>query len=197
MRFWVDYLKSIFLGFVVTPVFFVSISVLSYSLHYYLIFSGKPISIHEVALWLLLLVDRTRGQIEFWSVVISWILGWLLVLSRSRNFPAVIFALITAYFLYILYLVSFWRISIILEFPYNFYQLLITMAVLVVVKAINRVRPKKTIFDILARHGMIFPEEWRRPVELPMRCPHCGAVIHSSSDICWSCGRRIFRGEVE
>ena len=182
-----EYIKSLFIGFVFVPVFFVVINAIAYEMHVFLLFKGMPISIHNVVLWLLLVPDESRSIVGMLGVTLAWISGWLLAWSRSRNTAMTILAIATSYFLYIVYLVSFWRIPIVIYVPEGITQLLVAIIAVYLFALINKYRPKKTIFDLLERVGLRFPDSWKRPYDLPLKCPKCGATLHSSAKYCWNC----------
>lgn len=187
----VEFAKSMFMGFIFTPVFFVIYNIISYQLHHYLLYRGEPLAIHWIVEWLLMLPPETNDQLAFLVITVSWLSGWLLAWNRSRSLSAVIAAIFASYILYILYLVSFWRVHIVLVFPEDIIPVLITVFVLIILSVIKSMKPKKTIFDKLERAGIVFPAEWKTPREIPMKCPHCGAIIMSSSEYCWNCGKKI------
>lgn len=182
-----EYIKSLFIGFVFTPIFFVIINVISYEYHIFLLFKGMPITIHQIAMWLLLMPEDSRSPIGILGVSIAWIAGWLLAWSRSRNTNMTITAIITSYFLYIIYLVSFWRIPIIIYVPEGIIPVVLSISITYLFALINKYRPKKTIFDRLSKIGIVFPEAWKKPYDLPLRCPKCGAILYSSPKYCWNC----------
>ncbi|GEM_PF-4104263 len=182
-----EYIKSLFIGFVFTPVFFVVINAIGYEFQVFLLFKGMPITIHQVAMWLLLMPEESRGMVGLVGTTLAWIMGWLLAWSRSRNTNMTILAIITSYFLYIIYLVSFWRIPIIIYLPEGLVPIISSIIAVYLFALINKYRPKKTIFDLLKRVGIIFPEAWKKPYNLPLKCPKCGAVLHSSPKYCWNC----------
>ncbi len=192
-------LKALFIGFISTPVFFVVISAFLYDLSIefdlglFIIYKGSPISIHSVIYWLLLLHPESGSTKAIFFVSLSWIFGWLLVWSRTREIRVVLSAMLLAYFLYIIYLVSFWRVSIVLIFPDQFIQLLVTMTVCISFHMLDKIRPKKTIFDKLTEIGYVFPDYWKKSYDLPIICPKCGEPIYSSCKFCWNCNLDLER----
>lgn len=182
-----DYLKALFIGFVFTPVFFVIINIVAYESHVFLQFKGMPLSIHSIAEWLLLIPEESRRPISILAATLAWIAGWLLAWSRSRNANITALAVITSYFLYIIYLISFWRIPIVIYIPEGITPILASLSAIYTFELVNKYKPKKTIFDRLRRIGIIFPESWKKPYNLPLSCPVCGATIYSNPKYCWNC----------
>lgn len=182
-----DYVRALFIGFVFTPVFFVVINVIAYENQIFLQFKGMPIAIRDIARWLLLIPDESRRTVGIVGVTIAWLAGWLLAKSRSRNTNMTALALVTSYFLYILYLVSFWRVPVIIYIPESIIPVIVSITAIYALELIDKYRPKKTIFDRLKRIGMTFPESWKRSYNIPIKCPTCGVIIYSSPKYCWNC----------
>mgnify|MGYP000141375566 CR=1 FL=1 len=182
-----EYIKSLFIGFVFTPVFFVVINAIGYELQKFLLFRGMPIAIHQIAMWLLLIPEESRQTIGIIGTTLAWVMGWLLAWSRSRNTIMTILAIPTSFFLYIMYLVAFWRIPVVIYLPEGIIPVSFSSIAVCVFAVINKYRPRKTIFDLLERAGKVFPDAWKKPYNLPIRCPRCGAILHSSPKYCWNC----------
>lgn len=187
MRFISDFARAIFIGFVFTPVFFVVLNAIAFEAGVIIMFRGAPLTVHSITMWLLLATEESRETINLIAVSFSWIAGWLLVWSRSRKLVSVLLAMIFSYFLYIIYLVSFWRVRVVLLVPESFIQMFVAMGVCVLFEIVRRKRPRKTIFERLEAIGIKFPRYWKTEIELPMTCPRCGGHIYSSSRYCWNC----------
>ncbi|MEX0567620.1 MAG: hypothetical protein Q6363_000470 [Candidatus Njordarchaeota archaeon] len=187
MGFLSDFVRALFIGFVFTPVFFVVFNAIAFEAGIFILFRGAPLTVHSIAMWLLLATEESRRTINMVAVSISWISGWLLVWSRSKKLRSVLIAMPISFLLYIVYLVSFWNIGLMLVFPESFVQILSAIGACILFEIIRKKRPRKTIFERLESIGIVFPEYWKMKIDLPIKCPRCGERLYSSARYCWNC----------
>ena len=191
MGYGAKFVRSLFIGFVFTPVFLVVFSALLFDLGIFIMYRGSPLTIHYIAKWVILSELESHNILAMFIVSMAWICAWLLVWSRCRELRVVIPAMFLSYMFYILYLVSFWGERIVLLFPESFTQLFLAFASCVIVDIVGKKRPKRTIFERLEAVGYRFPEHWKREVGLPVRCPKCGELLYSNAKYCWRCFSNI------
>jgi len=84
--------------------------------------------------------------------------------------------------------------SIILYFPESFYQLIITLIVATVYLQVKKRQKRVTFFEKLERIGVKIPAEYKKHVDVPIKCPNCNAMILSNAEFCWKCGKKIVLG---
>lgn len=187
MGFGTKFIKALFIGFVFTPVFLVVISAFMFDIGIFTLYRGSPLSVHEIAGWLLLIEPRSRELYGLLCVIFAWSAAWLVVWSRTRDIKVIFIAAPLTYLLYILYLVSFWGYRIVLIIPDGLIQLLSTLAICSMFHVISIKKPKKTIFERLEAIGVSFPEYWKKDIDLPIICPKCSEPLYSSAKYCWKC----------
>jgi len=193
----IEYVKATWFGFITLPVLLVIIQFFVrelYLMQYGIIitlYKGHPIAINYIVRWLLLIDKEALQGSNLAAVIITWILGWIFVSDWVRDKKAIASGIFLTYIAYILYLSLYHGYPVTLYFPESFYQLIASLIFATVATQLSTKRRRIGFFERLEKVGIKVPEKYKVSINVPTKCPACGAILYSNPYYCWKCGEAI------
>jgi len=190
-------LRATFVSLILSPMLLVAMHVLAFQLNfahygiYMTLYNGKELSIYTIIKWLLFMEEDALIGSNLVSVILAWSISWYAASDWVKDFRAIIFTPIIVLLVGILYFAAWRHAQIIFYFPEILYIFITSWVVEVILYIKYKIRKPKTFFERLEEYGMTFPEEYKKPVKVPTRCPNCGAILYSGPDFCWKCGEKL------
>ena len=192
-------LKAAWSGGIIAPIALVVIQFLAIQLHLadfgvlITLYKHKPLAISQVIQWLLLTSQEALKGTNLVAVMLSWIIAWIIVADWTKSIDDSLIGLLMTYIVYILYLSWYRRIPVILYFPESFYSVLAASIATIIIVHIEKRRRRLSFFERLEIANIRIPPQYKIDIDLPIKCPSCGAVIYSNPRYCWKCGADLER----
>ena len=190
-------LKATWSGAVLAPISLVVIQFLALQLRLsnlgilITLYKHKPLAIHEIIQWLLLSSPEALRATNLLAVTIAWVVSWIIVADWVKRIDDSAIALFLTYIIYIFYLSWYRKIPVILYFPESFTPIPLALLFTALVVYVERRRHRLSFFEILERANIRVPPHYKVGVEVPLKCPSCGAIIYSNPQYCWKCGANL------
>ncbi|MGQ4892077.1 MAG: hypothetical protein ACP6IP_06265 [Candidatus Njordarchaeia archaeon] len=190
-------LRATFVSLILSPMLLVAMHVLAFQLNfahygiYLSLYDGRELTIYEIVRWLLFMDEEAFVGANFASVLLSWLISWYVAADWVRDYRVILFTPFIVLFAGIFYFAAWSHAQILIYFPEILYVFVTAWVIEVLLYVKYRLRRPKTFFERLEEEGFEFPEEYKKLVKLPRKCPHCGSIQYSSSEFCWRCGRKV------
>jgi len=190
-------LRSTFVALIVAPMALVIIHVLAFWLEWFqygihlTLYNGTSLTIYTIVTWLLFMAPPAFKFHNFVSIVVAWLFAWYIAADWVKDRRVDLVSPFLTVGVLLLYLAAWRHTSILLYFPESFTLFFTAWVMGVILSVRDKFRKKKTFFELLEERGFKLKAEEKFGVQIPIKCKHCGAVIHSYPKYCWNCGREL------